>query len=155
MNTLVLIASVLTLLGIILIVYREGLRKAIVLKDDIGAEKKDSEYGGRLKEIIIMDPKDYPHLLRVNGGIVGEKMSGRFARKDAPVLYYASYNCFSILYCPIIPLGCYLIHENMKGVSCYGKLKTEKDELLFVLAKGWGILLIIVGIVLLIFGLSA
>ena len=158
-SIIILISSILIVIGTILLILRERRRKSVVLRDVSSTNPNiSSEQENLVKEIIIMDPSGSPDLLRVNGGIIGMKMSGAFERKDAPSSSYASYNCFHILFCPIFPLGCYMIDEitgNINSIHCYAELRIEKDELLFILAKGWGIFLIIVGIFVAIVGLSS
>ena len=153
---IVIISLSLIIIGIIILALREKIKGRLVQRDDVGySSESNPEIAEKIKDIIVMNPKDYPDLLRVNGGIIGMKMAGGFARKEAPAGAYASYNCFHILFCPVFPLGCYLIHDSMKGISCYGELKTEKDELLYVLTKGWGIFLIIAGALVMLIGLNA
>lgn len=153
-SIILLISSVLALIGIILLMSRGKMKKGLVIYED-AQDSNEKQEQGEAKDLIIMDPKNYPELLKVNMGIIGMKMSGSFARKNAPPTFYASYNCFHVLFCPVFPLGCFLIQKGGFGqdLSSLGELKTEKDELLFVLSKGWGVLLIIVAILILFFGL--
>lgn len=149
------ISSLLFLIGIVILIHRQHLKNSIIEKDELDDAIKDPSRRPLVKEVILMNPNDTPDLLRVNGGIMGKKMSGAFARANAPTGAYASYNCFSILFCPVFPMGCYLINEGLKDISCYGALQSEKEELQYVLMKGWGILFIVIAILVACFGLMA
>lgn len=121
----------------------------------VSIDRSDKERPTR--PIKMKDRKNIPYLEKVNGGIVGQKMFGMFPRQSGEhQSFYASYNCFYILFCAIFPLGCFLVDTtgdmgDMKGrIHTYGEIESEKDELFIVLSKGWGILLMIVGVIILI-----
>jgi hypothetical protein len=96
--------------------------------------------------------------LWVGNQMMGTVMFGQYERESAPFGAYAMYNCFMLLWLPIIPLGCYLATESYgrKGNSyrVYCELKMEGKELLDIYLLRWGIGLAIIGAIVLFCNLS-
>ena len=155
------IGVILILVGLIILSLRSSFEKRVSVYDleSDDSDHINSEAKPAIKPIKMKGSKKIPNLEKINGGMIGQKMYGEFKREGGPVLSRASYNCFYILYCAIIPLGCFLIGSSTEGDSkgsilSYGELEMEKDELIVVLSKGWAYLMLIIGILMFLIGSS-
>ena len=157
-GVIALIGIILIFAGAIILAIRSSYTDKLNLYDHVDStntEESDGRLQTFVKPVKVKYVKSFPSLERINGGIVGRKMFGSFARKNGPISSRASYNCFYILYCAVFSLGCFLLGTGPDGdmqgkVLSYGELEMEKDELLYVLSKGWSILSMIAGLMMIV-----